>query len=163
MNFKQTSTHSDFHISIRHFGTFPLNENQLSSVEFVTTNVSWLFGNWFDCTVLYCNVQSNRLRCVELTVNEFPRCQQYSVMWNERYFVMWSDYEIIAIAIVFDLIALNSYPNQTTNSWWHIYMISYVAIILTEKQRFNFLSVSVSLFWLFFNFFGAYYKMVRPS
>lgn len=113
-----------------------------------------LFGNQFDCTVLYCNV----VDCVVLNSKPMNSLVASNILSCEK----WSDYETIGHcngfrSHSFELLPKSNYKQLMTH------LNDLVAIILTGKQHFNFLFVSVSLFWLFFNFLGAYYKMVRPS
>lgn len=149
MNLKQTSTHSDFHISIRHLEHFHWMKISFLRSNLLPTMFLDLFGNRFDCTVLYCDV-------VDYVVfNSKP--MNFLVASNILSCEKWSDYETIGHcngfrSHSFELLPKSNYKQLMTH------LNDLVAIILTGKQHFNFLFVSMSLFWLFFNFWGLITK-----
>lgn len=151
MNLKQTSTHSDFHISIRHLEHFHWMKISFLPSNLIPTMFLDLFGNRFDCTVLYCNW----LCCVVLfwTQNQwisslpaiFCHVKNVEWLWNHSHCNGFRSHS-------FELLPKSNYKQLMTH------LNDLVAIILTGKQHFNFLFVSVSLFWLFFNFLGLITK-----
>lgn len=112
----------------------------------------FLICSGIDLIVLYFIVMYwTVLCCFELKTNEFPRCQQYFVMWKEEW--LWNHSHCNGFrSHSFELLPKSNYKQLMTH------LNDLVAIISTGKQHFNFLFVSVSLFWLFFNFLGLITK-----
>lgn len=128
------------------FGTFPLNENQLSSVEFVTNNVSWFVREsiWFYCTLLYCG----GLCCVELKTNEFPCCQQYFVMWKVEWLWNHRPLQWFSLSLLWTLTQIKLQTVDDTFKWSRSYNINW-------KATFQFFICLGVVVLTVFQFFGG--------